>query len=62
MWEKTGVHIFISYKFVLHFMTRTVRDTRRTILSNCFCEYKAFAATEHVDYVILVLEPRHDVI
>ena len=56
------MHIFISYKFVLHFMTRTVRDTRRTILSNCFCEYKAFAATEHVDYVILVLEPRHDVI
>ena len=62
MWEKTGVHIFTSCNFVLHFITRTLRDTRHTILPICFCEYKVFAGPEHVDQVILVLEPHHDVI
>jgi len=43
-------------------MARPLRDTRHTILPICFCEYKIFAGPEDVDQVILVLEPRHDVI
>jgi len=43
-------------------MTRTLRDMRHTILPSCFCDYKVFAGTEHFDQVILVLEPRRDVI
>jgi hypothetical protein len=57
MWEKTGVHVFTSFNFVLHFVTHNLRDTRHTILLICVCECKIFARTEDVDQVILVLEP-----